>query len=150
MRRILVAVDESPASGRAASFVNAFFGHDDDVSLVAVNVARVPVDWMPSIAYGGVYPWPWGPEGGGVVTEEAVREKQDEAVAMAADQAPPGAQVDVVFGEPVEAILRAAEDENADLVVVGSNHKGFLDRVFHGSVSERVARESVRPVLVVP
>ena len=42
MRRILVAVDESPALGRAATFVNAFF-KADDVSVVAVNVARVPV-----------------------------------------------------------------------------------------------------------
>lgn len=55
-----------------------------------------------------------------------------------------------MFGEPVEAIEQAAEDENADLIVVGSSHKGFLQRILGGSVSERLPRESTRPVLVVP
>jgi nucleotide-binding universal stress UspA family protein len=150
MRRIVVAVDESPASGRAAAFVNAFFGHDDDVSIVAVNVARVPVEWLPPVAYGGLYPWPWGPQGGGVVPDEVIRETEDDATVVAAEQAPEGAEVEVVFGEPVDAIQRAAVEAHADLVVVGANHKGFFDRMLEGSVSERLTRESPLPVLVVP
>jgi hypothetical protein len=64
MRRILVAVDETPASRRAAAFVDGFFT-GDDVSIVAVNVARVPVEWMPPAPYGGVYAWPEGRPGDG-------------------------------------------------------------------------------------
>jgi nucleotide-binding universal stress UspA family protein len=50
----------------------------------------------------------------------------------------------------VEAIARAAEDENADLIVVGSTDKGFLQRLIGGSVSQRLARSTTRPVLIVP
>ena len=56
-----------------------------------------------------------------------------DARAVAVAQAPHDAEVEVVVGETVEAIERAAEDENADLVVVGSNDKGFLQRLLGGS-----------------
>jgi len=148
MRRILVAVDESAASRRAATFVEGFF-KADDVSITAVNVARVPVEWMPA-PYGGIFPWPAGP----IVDPEAVDRvfvrEGAEAEAVAAEQAPADADIEVVFGETVEAITRAAADANADLIVVGSTHKGFLERLFSGSVAERLARESPLPVLVVP
>ncbi|MGH9230512.1 MAG: universal stress protein [Acidimicrobiales bacterium] len=49
----------------------------------------------------------------------------------------------------MEAISHAAEDEDADLVVVGSNDRGFLQRLLGGSVSQELARKSPRPVLIV-
>jgi nucleotide-binding universal stress UspA family protein len=148
MRRILVAVDETDASRRAARFVEGFFDADD-VSIVAVNVARVPVAWVPPMPYGTVYGWPFDRSEAGIY-DEAVAHEQAEAEAIAAAQAPQDATIEVVFGEAVEAIERAADDENADLIVVGTNDKGFLQRLFGGSVAQRLARESTRPVLVVP
>jgi nucleotide-binding universal stress UspA family protein len=149
MRRILVAVDDSPASGRAVTFVNAFF-RDEDISITAVNVARVPVEWIPPTPYGGLMPWPWGPDGAGLMPEDAIERAEEEATAVVAEQAPVDADVEVVFGETVEAIERAAEETGADLIVVGSNHKGVVQRAIEGSVSERLARETSRPLLVVP
>lgn len=146
MRRILVAVDETPASRRAAAFVEGFF-KEDDISIVAVNVARIPVEWMPAAPYGGVLAWPAAL---GPYLDELVDQEEAEGEAVAAAQAPSGADIEVVFGEAVEAIELAAEEQNADLIVVGSNDKGFLDRLFGGSVSQRLARDSSRPVLVVP
>jgi nucleotide-binding universal stress UspA family protein len=149
MRHILVAVDESDASRRAASFVDQMFGDRDDVSIVALNVARVPVEWMPPAPYGGLYSWPFGVDDRSPFDAAMAREEA-EGRAVAAAQAPPGADIEVVAGQTVEAIERAAEDENADLIVVGSNDKGFLQRLFGGSVSEELARHRTRPVLVVP
>jgi len=149
MRRILVAVDDSPASGRAVAFVNAFF-RDEDISITAVNVARVPVEWLPPAPYGGLYPWPWGPQGAGLMPEEAVERAEAEATVVATEHAPADADVEVVFGEPVEAIERAAEETGADLIVVGSNHKTVLERALEGSVSQRLAKETSWPLLVVP
>jgi nucleotide-binding universal stress UspA family protein len=151
MRRILVAVDETEGSRRAAEFVDRFFA-GMDVSITAVNVARAPADTVPPVPYGGVYTWPWGP---GMAARE--REALDEAVlreeqkgeALAARQAPADADVEVVFGEAVEAISRAAEDQDADLIVVGSNDRGFLQRLLGGSVSEGLAHKAPRPVLIV-
>lgn len=50
---------------------------------------------------------------------------------------------------PAQGILDLAEELDADLVVVGSREHGRLHRLLFGSVSERVTRESERPVLVV-
>jgi len=149
MKRILVAVDESPASRRAAQFVDGFF-RGDDVSIVAVNVARVPMEWMPAAPYGRTYAWPAAAVADGSVIDDALAREEATAEAIAVEQAPRDAHVEVVFGETVEAILQAAEDESADLIVVGSTDKGFLQRLLGGSVSERLTRAAALPVLVVP
>jgi nucleotide-binding universal stress UspA family protein len=150
VKHILVAVDETEASRRAAAFVDGFFGGRDDVSIVAVNVARVPVDWMPPAPYGGIYAWPLTVGGERASIDEAVAREEAKARAVATANAPHDADVEVVFGEAVEAIERAAADEHADLIVIGSNDKGFLRRLLGGSVSEELARHGTRPLLIVP
>jgi nucleotide-binding universal stress UspA family protein len=150
--RILVAVDRTEGSRRAAEFVDRFFA-GMDVGITAVNVARAPVDAVPPVPFGGVFPWgPAGPylaAGDRTAWEEAVVREQQAGEVVALAQAPADADVEVVFGEVVEAILSAADDENADLIVVGSNDKGFLQRLLGGSVSEELARKAPRPVPIV-
>ena len=52
---------------------------------------------------------------------------------------------------PAEVILRVAEEENADMIVLGSRGMGALKRAVLGSVSDSVLRNSTRiPVTVVP
>lgn len=51
-------------------------------------------------------------------------------------------------GDPGEAIVEAAIAESVDLIVVGSHGRTGMDRLFMGSVSERVVRTSPTPVLV--
>jgi nucleotide-binding universal stress UspA family protein len=55
----------------------------------------------------------------------------------------------VWHGEPAEAILDAADAEDADLVVLGSHGRGRIGRLLRGSTSTRVSGESRRRVLVV-
>jgi nucleotide-binding universal stress UspA family protein len=57
---------------------------------------------------------------------------------------------EVVTGDPVDAISRRAAELAADLIVVGSNQRGALDRLLVGSVSEGIMRRAETPVLVVP
>lgn len=49
-----------------------------------------------------------------------------------------------------QEILRIAEHEKADLIVMSSLGKGSFARLLLGSVTERVLRESKLPVLVIP
>jgi nucleotide-binding universal stress UspA family protein len=49
---------------------------------------------------------------------------------------------------PVEGIIKAAESESIDLIVM-SSHGAGLDRFLLGSVAERITRESSAPVMVV-
>lgn len=52
-------------------------------------------------------------------------------------------------GPPAEAIVRLAEERGADLIVVGTRKKGFLERLVEGSVNQDVLRRAKCDVLVV-
>jgi nucleotide-binding universal stress UspA family protein len=53
----------------------------------------------------------------------------------------------VVPGRPAEEILRVANDEQSDLIVVGVQGRGRADLVLFGSTANRIVREAVCPVL---
>ena len=53
-------------------------------------------------------------------------------------------------GTPHEHIVEYAEREGIDLVVMSSHGHGGLKRLLIGSVTDRVTRSCVAPVLVVP
>jgi nucleotide-binding universal stress UspA family protein len=57
-------------------------------------------------------------------------------------------QTRAVMGEPVWEICQAAEQEHADLIVMGSHGRTGLSHVLLGSVAERVIRHAPCPVLV--
>ena len=52
-------------------------------------------------------------------------------------------------GDPGEAIVAAADAENADLIVVGSHGRSGVSRFLIGSVSDYVVRHAHCPVMVV-
>jgi nucleotide-binding universal stress UspA family protein len=52
-------------------------------------------------------------------------------------------------GVAVEQILAAAEEERADMLVMGTHGRTGLDRLLMGSVAERVVRTATCPVLTV-
>lgn len=54
----------------------------------------------------------------------------------------------VVAGEPVTELNRLAIEHDAALVVVGTHGRGALSRTLLGSVSQALARDGARPVLV--
>jgi nucleotide-binding universal stress UspA family protein len=59
------------------------------------------------------------------------------------------ASVAVVEGKPASAVLEAAKENRATLIVVGSHGRRGLRRFFLGSVAEGIVRRSDIPVMVV-
>jgi nucleotide-binding universal stress UspA family protein len=57
-------------------------------------------------------------------------------------------ETQVVVGEPVWEICRAATRAHVDLIVMGSHGRTGLSHVLLGSVAERVVRHAPCPVLV--
>lgn len=53
-------------------------------------------------------------------------------------------------GRAAEEVLRAVEEEKADLVVLGAEHKRFRDATVIGTTTARVLRFADSPVLTVP
>jgi nucleotide-binding universal stress UspA family protein len=158
MVRVLVAVDENEGSVRAAETAHRLFG--DDAEYLAVNVTNtVDVTTIPwyGAGWGAPYPAPYGavwayrsdvtdptaaPSGAEHAAEDQARE-----VAEQSSLEP----VEVVGeeGDPAAAVLRAAEQRQVDVIVVGTSHRGWFDRLLRPSVSKEIVRQAHVPVLVV-
>lgn len=59
-------------------------------------------------------------------------------------------EYDVAVGKPPVEILRAARERSCDLIVMSSHGLTGARRLFFGSTTERVLRETTVPVLVTP
>jgi nucleotide-binding universal stress UspA family protein len=57
---------------------------------------------------------------------------------------------ELCYGVPHQEITRLIRERNAQLVVMGTQGRGFVGEFFLGSVSHNVARHSVAPVLLIP
>jgi nucleotide-binding universal stress UspA family protein len=59
-------------------------------------------------------------------------------------------KIHVPLGYPVEEILKAAEDEGCEVIILGTHGKGLLRQTFLGSVAGSVLQRSRKPVFIVP
>ncbi len=59
-------------------------------------------------------------------------------------------RIEVKEGDPSVEILKAAEKEDVDIVIMGANSKEVLKYTFLGGVTQRVLRHIRKPALVVP
>ncbi len=149
MTRILIAIDESDASRKAAGTAAHLF---EGADFVAVNVASVRVPWTDVHAWGGVYPWPFPG------ADDYVAEMQTESTAHAIDTAASAAHdaglddaeavAAVELGDTAKAIIDAAHEHDVDLIVVGWTDKSWFSRVLDGSVARDLVRRADIPVLV--
>jgi nucleotide-binding universal stress UspA family protein len=56
----------------------------------------------------------------------------------------------VPVGHPVEEILKTADGESCDAIVLGTHGKGFLKQTFLGSIAEDVLQRTRKPVFIIP
>ena len=84
---------------------------------------------------------------------ESIRQRLDDFCQQAIQEVPQCSlaveKTIVESGQPVDEIIRYAEEVDADLIVLGSHGQGMLADVTMGSTSRRVLRRCSRPVLVV-
>ncbi len=152
MTTILIAADDSEESVHAARIAHTLFGDDAEylVIHVGVTVTNDAMAWgyaypvtMPMVAY----PPPLPELAAG---EQTPVEEAEERASAIADEASIGdAEVVGDVGDPSEAILHAAHEQGADVIVVGSHERGWFSRLLSGSVSQDLVRRSDIPVLVV-
>ena len=58
--------------------------------------------------------------------------------------------VRVEEGNPVELIIRVAEDEKCDVIIMGNHGAGMWSHNYLGGVARRVLRRSEKPVYIIP
>lgn len=124
--RILIAVDGSPASRRAAT-MGLRYAEDTGAEVTVLHVFDYEGDEsaIPTQGY----------------LKEVV-EKMDL-------QVPPRVKYVLEVGDPAERIVARAEEERAGLVILGSRGHGRVEGYLLGSVSQRVASACPTSTLVV-
>ena len=160
MTRVLVAVDDSEGSVRAAETAHRLFG--DDAEYLAVNVTNVvdiaAIPWY-GAGWGAPYAAPygtvWSYRAEGVVADDGtpIDAGEEAAEANARELAEQSGLRDAEAvgeeGDPATAVLRAAEERQVDVIVVGTEERGWLDRLVRPSVSKEILRHAHVPVLIV-
>jgi nucleotide-binding universal stress UspA family protein len=146
-RSIVCGVDGSPDS-RAALSVAARLAEDLGARLVLTTVVEYP---QPSYASVGAF-------SAGAAATMPLAEVQAEQVRagerlldeMAEEARVEAADRRVVSGFAADRLADLADEEDAQLIVVGSRGRGALKAAFLGSVSTSLIGVARRPVLVVP
>lgn len=135
MKKIVVGYDASPeadrALERAAEVAKAF-----DADVIVTSVARILVGGKGLTGIDPVDP----PD----LHEEEARRAKARLSELGVD----AKTVDGI-GDPGRMIVKVAEANDADLIVVGSHTAGALERFFVGSVSDTVKHHAACDVLVV-
>jgi|FLYL01.1.fsa_nt_gi nucleotide-binding universal stress UspA family protein len=147
MKTILVAVDGSETASRAVDAA-AELAAALDAELVITHVVTEPIH---SQIPGELYAYA-RMEGTTLVREDVRLREGEELVARQvrrAEDVHSRVRERVVEGKAAPAILRVAQEEDADLVVVGSRGRSELASWLLGSVSHAVFHTARRPVLVV-
>lgn len=134
-KKILFATDFSPASETALQYATSL-ARDSGALLLIAHVEELPMPYAGGEMYFAQPEYP-NPEVKKML--EAI-EPPDKSVRF---------EHRLVMGTAADDIVRVAEEEGADLIVIGTHGRTGLMRVLMGSVAESVMRLATCPVLTV-
>ena len=137
---ILCPIDFSPASAGALRYAAAIADHFA-TRLIVLTVEDPLLTEAADLGTG----IQWDPE-------ECRREMARFARNIFGPESPALAmfEYDVAVGKPAPEILRVARERSCDLIVLSTHGLTGVRKLFFGSTTERVLRETTRPVLTTP
>ncbi len=134
-KKVLFPTDFSEYSEAALAFATSI-SRDTDAALVIVHVKESPEAFVDA----GFAGYPVGEERTEILEELNSVKPTDPDVAYSHK---------LLAGEPAVEIVRCAEEEGADMIIMGTHGRGGLMRVVMGSVAEAVVRMATCPVLTI-
>jgi len=147
LQRILCPIDFSDASRRAldhAAAIARWYGSH----LTALHVVSPPFMPMPPVLFAEA-----PSRRPAALTDTEAEEITAHLRAWLAATSQPPRETDVIVEEasqPAAQIVARAASLPADLIVLGTHGRSGFDRLLLGSVTEKVLRKSVCPVMTVP
>jgi nucleotide-binding universal stress UspA family protein len=140
VKKILVPTDFSECSAAAVSYGRAMasvFG----ATLHLLHVVQDP------------YTQPWAAEAFPAPLGDLLEQWEQQAETRLKEQIPEAelgnAVIVTVIGSPFYEIVRYADEQKIDLIVIGTHGRGPLGHMLLGSVAEKVVRKAPCPVLTV-
>lgn len=135
VKNILVPIDFSPGSEAALTLATSL-ARDTGARLLLAHVQITPL-----------------PVGGGEFMYVEPSPPTDELRARLKGVLPKDPNIPVehflLSGDPADAIVKLAEDEKADFIIMGTHGRRGLTRILMGSVAELVVRWAKCPVVTV-
>jgi nucleotide-binding universal stress UspA family protein len=140
VNRIVIGLDGSGGADRALEWA-ATLARDLNADVIAVSAVPIPTVYTPM----GV-PFP--------VEDAETRAEllvvlDDQWCALLRKMEIPYRSV-VENGNPADVIMRVADREKAQLIVIGSRGRGGFRELLLGSVGQQLTHHSTRPVVVIP
>lgn len=141
IRTVLVPLDGSETGERAVPWAKAVAGSDAQIVLMEVTPVASTVRSI----------------GGQVIgTAETIQEGYRQMAGQQLGDAvvkwfgkDDKVSTVIAIGDPGEQILAAAEEKDADLIVMSSHGRGAIGRFVSGSVADRVVRHAPLPVMII-
>ena len=139
LQRIICPVDFSPASSRAIEFA-ASLASQADARLTVLHVIELPMD-----------PVDTPPLDFHDYRQRAVARTREQMAQAINERIRQTCEIDELFlvGRAYKEILRVAQDQFADLIVMGVQGRGAVDLMFFGSTTNHVVRQAACPVLTI-
>lgn len=138
-RRLLTPTDMSAASKSALQYARCF--HERFGSAVSVLHAH-HLDLPPYFSSGQLRDLKRELKKLAKAAADYVQKESDPVLGFHSD-------IKVVENEPIEAILSASQEQEIELIIMGMHGHSRAERLFMGSITDRVLRRSQVPVLAV-
>lgn len=139
LQRILVPTDFSESARHALAYGMSFATEYGAELLLLHVVEAIPAGYASEL-----FPVPMAE-----VFQQVSSYARSELARLSAEVAGKGIAVRelVVQGKPSAEIVRVAREESVDMIVLGTQGKGMLDKALFGSTTDRVVRKAPCPVL---
>ncbi|MEP7111511.1 MAG: universal stress protein [Ferruginibacter sp.] len=151
MKKILIALDYNPSAEKIAetgySLAKAMSAEVILMHVVAEPNYYSTLDYSPIMGYTGFS----SPDTLMLIDETEVKKASQEFLEQSKKHlGDEGITTLVTDGDCAEAILKAATDLNADIIVMGTHSRRGLDKILMGSIAEKVLHHSEVPLFIIP
>ena len=151
MKKILIAIDYNPTAQNIAetgySLAKSMNAEITLLHVVADYTYYSSLDYSPIMGFDSF-------SNLGMLQTDTVTELQSAAQKylekIKAHLGDPSIKTIVKDGDSGDAIIDAAKELNADVIVMGSHSRRGLEKILMGSVAEKVLRNSRIPLFIIP
>lgn len=149
MIKVLVPYDFSQTANYALNFATKLSSNYSGIQITVLHILEMPVTTGLSTMGGGMDPIPDFQNQIFFMELVESRKRQLKELEDAHKSASFGLQTKLVMGNVFKSISQAIQEEEADLVVMGSKGSSGLEEVMIGSNTEKVVRTASCPVVTV-
>jgi nucleotide-binding universal stress UspA family protein len=151
MKKVMITMDYNPTAQKIAE-IGSSFAKSMGAKITLIHVISTPVNYI-STGYSPIMGFEGFNESmimkvdNSAEIKKATQNFLDKAKKHLEDES----IVTVIKEGPLaESILKAADEENIDVIVMGSHSRKWLESILMGSVTEEVLQKTTIPILIIP